>query len=224
MLPNVAFDLNVAHGRCVGVWLPEAPADIDRLARSVLEASEREYAESLAAPLRRRTWVGGRVALRQALACARIDAPPVLTDSRGAPTLPDGVAGSISHKHDLAVALVARATARIGVDIEVDEARARDISSKVLTDDEAVEIESMVGSARAREVLLRFSAKEAIYKALDPFVRRYVGFREVAVTPHPDGGARVTARLRESEGPFAIDVRWLRWERFVLTTARVTRI
>jgi 4'-phosphopantetheinyl transferase EntD len=78
--------------------------------------------------------------------------------------------------------------------------------------------------ARAREVLLRFSAKEAIYKALDPFVRRYVGFLEVEVTPRPDGTADVRSQLPEaSDGAraFAIDVRWQRFAGLVLTTARV---
>jgi 4'-phosphopantetheinyl transferase EntD len=85
------------------------------------------------------------------------------------------------------------------------------------------EIAHLDVSDRAREVLLRFSAKEAIYKALDPFVRRYVGFGEVAVSPLPDGSARVTPDLRDGEGPFVIEVRWRRFEGVVLTTARVVR-
>ena len=69
-------------------------------------------------------------------------------------------------------------------------------------------------------MVLRFSAKEAIYKALDPWVRRYVAFREVDLTPLPDGTARVTMRL--PEGAFACDVRWRRLPGLVLTTAKVT--
>jgi 4'-phosphopantetheinyl transferase EntD len=139
--------------------------------------------------------------------------------------VPPGVAASISHKESWAVALVARVgagdRARIGVDVEEDRPRLRDVSSRVCTDDELAEIASLDADARLREVILRFSAKEAIYKALDPFVRRYVGFREVAVTPRADGTAEVRPALAAGEGPFAIEVRWRRVEGLVLTTARV---
>jgi enterobactin synthetase component D len=91
------------------------------------------------------------------------------------------------------------------------------------SDDEQAEIASLEAHDRALEVKLRFSAKEAIYKALDPFVRRYVGFKEVAVRPLHGGGAEVGVHLPSSEGAFVIEVRWLRWEGFVLTTARVER-
>jgi enterobactin synthetase component D len=161
------------------------------------------------------------VAMREALATAGVDAPAILADARGAPVLPPGIAGSISHKESLAVAIVARGAARVGVDVEIDAASAPDIAPKVLTDGERAELASLEANERAREVKLRFSAKEAIYKALDPFVRRYVGFKEVSVRPLPGGGAEVGVHLPSSEGAFVIEVRWLRWEGFVLTTARV---
>ena len=110
-------------------------------------------------------------------------------------------------------------------DLEVDvehASRRRDVASKVLADDEQAELAEMSGEGRAREVLLRFSLKESIYKAVDPFVRRYVGFGEVSVTPSPDGTAAVRARLREGPSAFAIEARWLRTSGLVLTTAKVT--
>ena len=71
--------------------------------------------------------------MREALLRVEIDAPAVLTDSRGAPVLPAGVSGSISHKTKLAVALVARESrARLGVDIEDDVVGSLDISRRVL--------------------------------------------------------------------------------------------
>ena len=120
------------------------------------------------------------------------------------------------------MALVApRGRARMGVDVEIDVARSHDIARRVLTPGEIAELAHLDASDRAREVLLRFSAKEAVYKALDPFVRRYVGFSEVAVSPRPDGTAIVTAGLPDGEGPFLIEVRWRRFDGIVLTTARV---
>ena len=62
-----------------------------------------------------------------------------------------------------------------------------------------------------------FAIKEAIYKAIDPIVRRYVGFTEVELDVEDDGSVRVTvldlARLpvdveawwREHDGSLARD-------------------
>ena len=210
---EVAFDLELDHGRCVGVRIPADDAP--------LVDEERAHASRLG-PVRRRTWIAGRVALRAALARTGVEAGPILPDDRGAPRLPRGIAGSVSHKEGWAVALVSREDhARIGVDVEEDRARGRDVSSRVCTDEELVEIAGLDPDARGREVILRFSAKEAIYKALDPFVRRYVGFHEVSVTPRPDGTAVVRETLSSGEGRFVIEVCWRRVEGLVLTTARV---
>ena len=163
--------------------------------------------------------------MREALAREGLSDISVPSDDRGAPVLPTGIAGSITHKEGLAAALVARElVARVGVDVELDAQRSLDIASRVLTPGELAEIAHLDATERAREVLLRFSAKEAIYKALDPFVRRYVAFGEVAVSPLADGCARVTSHLRDDEGPFDIEVRWRRFEGIVLTTARVVPV
>ncbi|HZU81796.1 MAG TPA: 4'-phosphopantetheinyl transferase superfamily protein [Polyangiaceae bacterium] len=223
---DVAFDLTLAHGRCVGVRLPEDDARLEALAQVALAHDERAFAERLGR-LRRRTWVGGRAALREALVRSGLAAPPCLADERGAPTLPAGIGGSISHKDDLAVALVAQGEAAVGVDVEVevDAPHRIDIAPRVLTSSEAEELAGLDPAARAAQVLLRFSLKEAVYKALDRFVRRYVAFTEVAARPRADGGADVTLFLAPGstagEGPFLVEATWRRWQRFVLTTARV---
>lgn len=216
----VAFDLQLAHGRCLGVRLPEDAAAIDVLAAGLLP-DERAFAAGFG-PARRRTWIGGRVAMRLALDRIGAQAGAVLGDDRDAPLLPPGVAGSITHKQHVAAALVAREhRARVGVDIEVDEPLRFDVSRRVLADDEIAEVAALPEPERIREVLLRFSAKEALYKALDPFVRRYVAFGEVSVTPRADGRASVRTRLAAAEGPFDVDIRWQRLDGLVLTTARV---
>jgi 4'-phosphopantetheinyl transferase EntD len=221
MEPSVAFELRLEHGLCVGVRLPEArESDYPPAAR--LLASEELSLAAAMSPVRRRTWLGGRVAMRLALARTGIDAAPVLSDDRGAPVLPSGLAGSISHKEAIAVALVAHETeARLGVDVEADGARSLDISRKVLHPEELPELAAHAGADRDREVLLRFSAKEAVYKAIDPFVRRYVGFKEVCVSPRADGTAEVRDHLGADAGRFSIEVRWRRLPGLILTTARV---
>jgi len=221
MPPDLAFDVQLKHGTCIGVRVPADDEAVHRLARTLLRPEEVAYADALT-PIVRRSWVGGRVALRQALARLGIDAPPVLPNDRKAPGLPAGIAASITHKEGVAAALVAREpVAQVGVDLELVVPRTYDIARRVLTADELAEIASWSDADRDQEVLLRFSAKEAIYKALDPFVRRFVGFQEVSVRPRPDGGATVRAALARGEGPFTIDVTWRRFDGVVLTTARV---
>ena len=218
------FEMVLAHGLAVALAIPDAddPASL----RALLDAAEVEAMASWAAP-RRRTWIAGRAALRTALVRSGLAAPAIGSDDRGAPVMPAGVVGSVSHKERVAVALVAQADpgggARIGVDVELDAPLRIDIARKVLTEDEQGEIAALPDAERLAEVRLRFSAKEAIYKALDPFVRRYVGFQEVSVTPQPDGLARVQLQLSPAEGAFDVEVRWLRRDGLVLTTARVDR-
>jgi 4'-phosphopantetheinyl transferase EntD len=132
------------------------------------------------------------------------------------------VAASLSHKARVAVALVAaEAHARLGVDVEVDAPRTHDIAPRVLRPEELAEIAAMGAAERAHAVLLRFSVKESVYKALDPFVRRYVGFHEVAVRMRDDGSCEVTPYLSGGEGPFTIDARWGHEDAIVVTSARV---
>jgi phosphopantetheine--protein transferase-like protein len=219
---DALFELDLPHGRALALAIPDGDALAVLTAR--LRSEELELAAAWGPP-RRRTWIAGRAALRTALERAGLEAPAIGSDDRGAPAMPAGVVGSVSHKERVAVALVARAVAdaRIGVDVELDAPTRVDIARKVLTEDEQAEVSALADAARQAEVRLRFSAKEAVYKALDPFVRRYVGFQEVAVTPRPDGSARVVMHLPEAEGPFDVDVRWLRRDGLVLTTARVQR-
>jgi enterobactin synthetase component D len=216
----VAFDLELVHGRCLGVRLPEDAAGIEALA-GLLLPDERAFAAGFG-PARRRTWIGGRAAMRLALERIAAPAPAVFGDDRDAPLLPAGIAGSITHKQRVAAALVSRQErARVGVDIELDEPLRFDVSRRVLAQDEIAEVTALPEPERTREVRLRFSAKEALYKALDPFVRRYVAFDEVSIRPQPDGTAEVRTRLSAAEGPFSVEVRWQRLDGLVLTTARV---
>jgi 4'-phosphopantetheinyl transferase EntD len=214
---EVAFELDLAHGACVGVTLPDAADDDARL-----RPGERARAATLS-PVRRVTWIGGRVALRAAAARAGIALDDVLVTPRGAPALPAHLAGSISHKEGIAIALVAPADgAARGVDVEIERPQKIDIAKKVLRPEEIAEIDAQPD--RARAVLLRFSMKESIYKALDPFVGRYVAFREARVSPRADGTVDAALFLDGDDGPFDVDVRWLERDDLLITSARIARV
>jgi 4'-phosphopantetheinyl transferase EntD len=140
---------------------------------------------------------------------AGLEAPDaILATPRGAPLLPPSAVGSVSHKRTIAVALVARAAtppAAIGIDVEEIRPLHVDIARRVLTPDELAGLPPE-GPARDAAVLLRFSAKEAIYKALDPWVQRFVAFEEAIVAPTPDGALTARLALTRGEGPFTVEL------------------
>lgn len=221
------FAATLPFGTVVGVALPAtAPAEADWPA--ALHAGERVFARGLP-EARRASWIGGRVALRAALDMAGLPARgAILATDRGAPRLPDGSTASISHKADLAVAIAAPAgtpPVTLGIDLEQVRALRADISARVLTDAERAAL-APPGPARDAQVLRLFSAKEAIYKALHPWVGRFVGFHEAELSPRPDGGLTARLALAAGEGPFALalhDLGSLVGPGFLLTVAAVGR-
>ncbi len=237
MPADVAFRIDLPHGRCVGVRIPTGVEQDNLLSLAPglasLAEEERDYLESLS-PARKPTWLAGRIALHEALRDLGLDAGPILTDRRGAPELPDGVTGSISHKRTLAVALAARRLdgLSIGVDLEPVPTlppspsepgwdSRPDISSRVMTPEELAALAATPEPVRRREVVLHFSIKEALYKAINPLISRYVSFQEATILPHPDGSVTVTLALAKQEGPFLAEARWSEISGHLLTTAAV---
>jgi 4'-phosphopantetheinyl transferase EntD len=73
---------------------------------------------------------------------------------------------------------------------------------------------------------MHLSAKESIYKALDPFVRRYVSFKEATLILGDDGRCEARLALGGGEGPFLTEVAcreiWAGGS-FFLTSAAIRR-
>jgi enterobactin synthetase component D len=198
-----------------------------------LAGAERTFFDSLS-PGRKPTWLAGRIAMHEALRDLGLDDGPILNNQRGAPELPAGVTGSISHKHTLAVALAARRLGGLSVGVDLEPVptvppaptdpgwnHRPDISSRVMTPDELTALAALPASLRRHEVVLHFSLKEAIYKAINPLIGRYVSFQEACVLPHPDGSVAVTLALAQQEGPFVAEARWSEIAGHLLTTATI---
>jgi 4'-phosphopantetheinyl transferase EntD len=204
----------------VGVAVEPVTAE----AWAALAPEEREHAHGLGAH-RRLTWVAGRLALRAALAELGVKPEaPLLADAHGAPLLPMGVAGSISHKRTLAVALVAAGTGfHLGVDLEEDRPLRWDISRRVLTGEEMESLRpfAQMGPQRDRAVLVRFSLKESVYKAVHPVLRRPLSFKEAQVLGITTEG-RATLKLLSGPTEPRLDVEgWVHTlGGHVLTTVR----
>ena len=127
---------------------------------------------------RRRQFASGRHAARTAVQRLAGITPPIPRDARGRPVWPAGIVGSISHTETLAAAAVAADSVRgIGIDVEDSNRLARSrprLLEKLFTPSERTR-----PWADSREGVVRFSAKEAAYKAVNPLVGRFIGFREV---------------------------------------------
>jgi len=107
----------------------------------------------------------------------------------------------------------------VGIDVEQPHLGKQDISRYVLTAEEQAALAELDPASRDHGIMLRFSLKESIYKAIDPYVRRFVGFQEVSVSILPDGCARVDPRL-EDGARLHIEGWWTIGQDHVLTVAR----
>lgn len=147
------------------------------------------------APTRLAEFQLGRACARRALARLGMLPQAIAVGARREPCWPAGIVGSISHAGGMAVAAVAhrRSFAALGLDIEAAAALEPGLIDTVCRPEEARRLRS--GSADAAAgALLVFSAKEAVYKALWPLVRRFIDFQDVAIILDADrGGFRVRA-------------------------------
>lgn len=195
-------ELITPHGKAAIVELDDHELE-DAFAR--LPEVEQQAADRLSA-VRRRELIAGRTAMH----CLIAD--PVLANERGAPAMPAGISGSISHKLTRAAALIAdRQHGHVGVDLERTAATRLDIGRRILTANEP--------RVQGAELLRVFAIKEAIYKAIDPIVRRYVGFQEVELDVGDAGEVRVTI-VDPRKLPVAVEAWWTRVDDHWLATAR----
>ena len=84
-------------------------------------------------------------------------------------------------------------------------------------------LEGLPEEERWSNTILRFAIKEAIYKAIDPFVQRFVGFDEVSVFPRPDGTAEIRLHLKEEPRRLEVESCWIYRDRNWIATARARR-
>ncbi len=215
-----AFIVALPHGIAAGMHLPPRPDPVPKEVLARLHPDERAHALTLGG-FRQVQFVGGRLALGELFPELGLRRTPVLTNVHGAPEFQPGVAGSVTHKNDLAIAMIARGNPGLGIDLEETDRDRPGVASRVLRPEELVAVDTLPAERRWRDTAIRFSIKEAIYKALHPFLLRYIGFGEVAVWPSPDGIDRVEAFLGAGEGSFAFDARHYWVESRVFSTVRV---
>ena len=217
---SAAFTRGLAHGVVSAVHLPENLCDIPNETLLKLHVDERAYAQGLSGH-KRQQWIAGRLAARQAVRALGKDMGALLTDARGAPIAPNHLAISISHKGRYAVAIASRGShGSLGIDLEDIGRDRRHIAPKILREEELRDVQALPEERQWLAVLLRFSLKEAIYKALAPRLQRYIAFHEASICGITDGSAEVQLCLDSNDGPKTIEALYEWAPEGLITTVR----
>ncbi len=124
---------------------------------------------------RRLEYSSGRRVAHEALSMAIGESLPVLTDER-LPVWPKGWVGSISHTKNKAAAMLGRECdyAGMGIDLALQNSVTERIAEKVTTPSERTTLVADVSTQI-------FSAKEAVYKAVNPISLEFLGMRDVEI-------------------------------------------
>ena len=194
------------------------PGAVPRAVFEALHPAEREYAGTLEGD-RHREWTAGRLCLSSALARLSPTRVPLLVRSSGAPCLPVGIAGSISHKGPLTMALSDRMTRGIGIDVECAEHGDERLAQRVLTTNERLSLSDLDDEGAAMFVAVHFAAKEAIYKMLSTEEQLAVDFEDIELlapplkvmmsTPWAPVSARVHALPTDARVAVFLDGQWV---------------
>lgn len=176
-----------------------------------------------ALPVRQAAFLAGRLLAQLAMERLGIVPAPVRTGASGEPLWPAPLEGSISHTGCEVAVVLGRGAYHLGLDLErVSHGDAeRAIRSVVLDSRE----NALCPDAFAATAV--FSAKEAIYKALFPIVRRKFGFA-AARLDRPLDARGLRLRLVQDLAPGAragqvIPVSLTRQGGLILTRCRVPR-
>lgn len=171
-----------------------------------LHPEERVHAATLRG-FRQAEFTGGRLAMGVLFGEMGLRRSAVLSDTHGAPEVPAGLIGSVTHKRDLAIAILARGGPGLGIDLEETDRDRPGVAARVLRPEELEAVQALPESRRWTDTAVRFALKEAVYKAIHPFLHRYVAFNEVAVWPSPDGIDRIDPFFVDDPGPFRFEAR-----------------
>ena len=156
---------------------------------------------------RRRASGAARMLARSLLSFPSEPHPDIFWSSSGAPIWPAGIVGSLGHDEFVAAAIVGSSAAFGGLGVDVESAEP--------LDDELIPIVATPDEQRASDDPLQakvlFCVKEAVFKAVNPLDRRFLGFDEIVVD-HASGLARTAygrvVRWRSVAQPRVLAVAW----------------
>ena len=126
----------------------------------------------------RRQSGAARIVARQLLKVLGHEDAVIAKAASGAPVWPQGIAGSLDHDNEVAVAAVARTRdfLSVGVDVEPAEPLRSDLVDMIATHGERARYAPSLLHSRQL-----FAAKEAVYKAVHPLDGRFLEFQDIEV-------------------------------------------
>lgn len=209
------------YGIYFAIALPEEPQSIPVNIWNRLHKKEQLIANDLKG-FRKTSFVGGRLAAKKALQSIQREHLYVGKDPFGAPQLPDPLSISISHKKDIAIALLSKQPkTTIGIDIEALAPERMRIAPKILTAAEMEILSSLPVDRQWGFLLVAFSTKESIFKALAPRLKRYIDFSEAEVFPTTNHTSMIKLRLQENSlYPKEINARYTWNDKYVITSVQ----
>lgn len=143
---------------------------------------------------RRREFITTRGCARTAL--RSLGHPPVgiARGASGAPIWPVGVVGSLTHCDGYRGAAVGSTDrwSMIGIDAEPHAPLPSDVGNLIVSTAEQIGTRAIASANGVHADRVVFSAKEAVYKAVHPVLRCWVGFDDVAIRLDTGGGFTAT--------------------------------
>lgn len=131
-----------------------------------------------AVPKRVYEFSAGRMCARKCLTYYDLRDVELLKGKFGEPLWPDGYTGSITHHDNVAVAVVAQASAFAGIGIDLVSQKDSIEDTNLITCDRELKLLESVGLNVDLSILI-FSIKESVIKILSPLLQDFVDFRDI---------------------------------------------
>ena len=147
---------------------------------------EQALAESFGSLKRRAEFILGRICAHGALSRFGLESEPILRiPETKEPCWPDSIWGSITHSAGFAAVAVGLKKEIKGVGIDLESfSRSVDFNIRrhVCVDSELEWLESLPTKQANRALRIIFSAKESIFKCIYPSTKKYLSFKDAAVS------------------------------------------
>jgi 4'-phosphopantetheinyl transferase EntD len=174
---------------------------------------------------RQREFRAGRHCARQALRRLAQPEQAILRDDNRAPVWPSGIIGSITHCRDMCLAACANEGELVGLGVDAEPLLPLSQGVEKYIHSE-YEQQFMKENPELPERLI-FSAKESLYKAFYPLMRRYFGFLSVELEIEPASGSIQYRPATATEVVFPdrvkFDGRFLITENHLITSGYLTK-
>jgi 4'-phosphopantetheinyl transferase EntD len=164
-----------------------------------LRPIEEEALGPRAVERRRLSFALGRAAARDALSELGVEDVAIGRGTAGEPLWPPGIVGAISHAGEVAIAVVGRRIDYAGLGVDVEELSRGPSPRAARLICRPREMEWVEVDAGTERLAMLFSAKEAVFKAVFPIERVWLGFSDAELTWRSERGV-FEARLLKSPG------------------------